>query len=58
VLRRRRLHLAALVATYRRDGDPSYAKAELRALNWAIAVIEEARRRELLRELERVRVDA
>lgn len=53
-LNRRRNWLAARIAT--RQGDPDYNRAELRALNYAIAVIEEAHRRGLLDELVHVRV--
>ena len=53
LLRRRRDYLPARVATYRPGGDPSYAKAEEEALTWAIEVLEEVRRRDLLPELER-----
>lgn len=38
-LQRRRQFLVQRVANYRKDGNPSYDKAELTALNWAISVI-------------------
>lgn len=55
-LRRRRDWLAARTATYRPEGNPSHDKAELAALEWAIAVIEEARSRGILEELTGSRV--
>jgi hypothetical protein len=56
-LKRRRDYLAARIAAYRHDGDPSHDKAERNALDYAIAVIEEAHRRGILAELLRVRVE-
>lgn len=51
-LKRRRNHLAKTVAAYRADGNPSRAKAELSALNWAIRIIENVAIADVLKEVE------
>lgn len=57
-LKRRRDFLIARIANYRPDGNPSRDKGERAALDFAIAVIEEARRRGIEHELVHTRIPA
>ena len=50
-LRRRRDHLSSRVADYQ-GGNPSYDKAELAALSWAIRIIENCAVAGVLKEVE------
>lgn len=51
VLERRRDHLAARIANYQ-GRNPSWDKAELRAISWAIRVVQRADHHGILGDLE------
>lgn len=50
-LERRRDFLAERVANYRPDGNPSFDKAELGALNWALRIIHNCEQADILKEV-------
>lgn len=53
-LERRRVRLVERVANYRADGDQGYTRAELRAINYALSVLDAAQREDVLVDLEQV----
>ena len=50
-LERRRDFLAGRISTYRPGGNPSFDKAELSALNWALRIIRNCESADILKEV-------